>query len=162
VEALVPRTAAAQFDLTPPTCVLSGHTLSAGSAPSVQVSFQDSESGLASITVLEDSNANVTVATFTSGTTDPVAVTASPTNTNEASLRVKATDVAGNSTDCGRYTFKGETAVKNSPLHDTLTGIQQAQSDMFIFNGSPGFSRLRIVFGRTRIRIPLTDGATIE
>jgi hypothetical protein len=164
VGAVVPRMAWAQpaTDLTPPTCFLSGHALSAGSAPSVQITFEDNESGLASISVLEDSNANVTVATFTVGTTDPVAVTASPTNTNQASFRVKATDVAGNSTDCGRYTFKGETAVKNSPTQDTLTGIHQDQSDLFFFNGTPGFSRLRLVIGRTRIRISLSDGETVE
>lgn len=82
-------------DTTPPSCVLSSK-----SSTQIQVTLQDTGSGLNSVSTTT-SNATASVGSFSSGTTSPVVVTATKTDTSKsASLAIKASDVSGNIVKC--------------------------------------------------------------
>jgi hypothetical protein len=69
-----------------------------GPPDSVQVTIQDSDGGLGTITVLTDVNANISIPAFTSGTTAPVIVSATEINPMPFSFGLEAVDLAGNAT----------------------------------------------------------------
>lgn len=84
-------------DTTPPTCRLTA-TVS-GPPKSIQVTVQDSGSGIQSI-VASTYNANAPVS-FTPGTTSPIVVTATKVDqTKGSTLTLTVTDMAGNRTVC--------------------------------------------------------------
>ena len=81
-------------DVTAPACRLIsfvGSVLTGG--------VQDTESGLASITVVQTNNVSVNIPSFTSGTTSEVEVTVTITGANPF-VAVQVTDVCGNSQIC--------------------------------------------------------------
>ena len=84
---------------TSPTCWLSAAI--AGPPAQIQITVQDTASGLASIVATAHGNASVSIPPFTVGTTSPVVVTATKIDQSKgSSVRLKATDVAGKSTVC--------------------------------------------------------------
>lgn len=86
-------------DPNPPSCNVTG--IIPGPPKQVQITVQDAQSGLASISVLTAINCNVNIPSFTVGTTSPVVVTATKINQSAGSTVIlRATDVAGNSTSC--------------------------------------------------------------
>ncbi len=86
-------------DTTPPTCAVTA--VRAGPPKQLDLTAQDTGSGLASITVVSVSNGTVNVPPFTPGTTSPVVVTATKTNQSSPTVfNVDVTDVAGNTTHC--------------------------------------------------------------
>jgi len=88
----------AAVDTTPPTCTLTS-TL-AGPPKEIQVTVQDTGSGLASI-VPTTVNATATVPVFAPGSTSAQLVIADKTDQSKpSSLTLKVTDVSGNSTTC--------------------------------------------------------------
>ena len=67
----------------------------------IKVRVRDNESGLASIEVLKDQNAEVSWPDFDAGTTDQVVVTATKVNPEQRSMVVlEVEDMAGNTTVC--------------------------------------------------------------
>ena len=85
-------------DVTAPSCTKVSFDRRAGRTT---LEMQDTESGLASITVLSSQNATVTISAFAIGTTDPVQVTIQRINRRpRASAVMEVTDVAGNTTVC--------------------------------------------------------------
>jgi hypothetical protein len=88
----------AALDTTPPTCSLTG--IVTGPPKEIQVTVQDTGSGLASIVPLTV-NATATVPAFTPGTTSAQLVLADKTDGSlGASLSLTVTDAAGNVTKC--------------------------------------------------------------
>lgn len=88
----------AAVDTTPPTCTLTS-TL-AGPPKEIQVTVQDTGSGLASI-VPTTVNATATVPVFAPGSTSAQLVIADKTDQSKpSSLTLKVTDASGNSTTC--------------------------------------------------------------
>ncbi len=86
-------------DTTPPTCTVTA--VRAGPPKQLDVTAQDTGSGLASITVVSISNGTASVQSFTPGTTSPVVATFTKTNQAKPTVvNVDATDVAGNTTHC--------------------------------------------------------------
>jgi len=84
----------------PPTCAISRIT----SGPPAQANFtmQDNNSGLQSITLADASNATANIPTFVSGSTSPITVTATQTDTTQPShVDFQVTNVAGAATTCG-------------------------------------------------------------
>ncbi|HEX4273933.1 MAG TPA: hypothetical protein VHZ74_01195 [Bryobacteraceae bacterium] len=84
----------------PPTCRVSG--LFSGSPRYVNLTTQDTNSGLYMITVLDSANANITIPSFLSGVKDPETVTVAEVDSSQdtkADFRV--TGVSGYSTTCG-------------------------------------------------------------
>ncbi len=86
-------------DRTPPTCFVSA--VRAGPPKQLDLTAQDTGSGIATITVVSISNGTVSVPPFTPGTTSPVVITATKTNQSSPTVfNVDVTDVAGNTTRC--------------------------------------------------------------
>ena len=99
-----------QTDNTPPTCQLISYN---PGPPSVIYigEVKDSESGLASISVVQSTNVNVSWTSFTPGTTDPVTVTLTKIDNNQAAyVVIEVIDMAGNSQQC-------------DPVYTTLSDI---------------------------------------
>ena len=86
------------LDETPPTCELL--PVNPGPPASVQVRFQDDDSGLAAIVVVLAENATVVIPDFCPGTTEPVLVTATKVNQSlPAIVRLVAADAHNNCID---------------------------------------------------------------
>jgi hypothetical protein len=132
----------APADTTPPSCALTA--VIAGPPKQIQITVQDSESGLASIEVMTSTNANTAVPAFAVGTTSPVVVTATKIDQSTgAVVELRATDVAGNVTVCDPaiVTIK---ANPGKPVSTVVTGIAQAESSVAIYNNTPGLRQLDI------------------
>jgi hypothetical protein len=86
-------------DIVAPSCNVTA--IIPGPPKQVQITVQDAQSGLASISVVTALNCNVSIPSFTVGTTSPVVVTATKINQSAGSTVIlRATDVAGNSASC--------------------------------------------------------------
>jgi serine protease len=138
-------------DDTPPSCVLT--RVIAGPPTQLQITTQDTGSGLDEINVLVATNATVTIPPFTSGTTDPVVVTATKINQSQAAtVNLEVIDVNGNITTCDpviTQTIRQD----GKPVSDTLSGIPQEESKVTIRNGNPGVSQLDINVNGTTFRV---------
>jgi len=85
-------------DVTAPNC--SGESF-AGPPAGVTVSIQDTESGLASITATQNTNASVNVSSFALGTTDVVIVELNQVDPYQVTrVELRSIDVSGNSGTC--------------------------------------------------------------
>jgi subtilisin-like proprotein convertase family protein len=85
---------AAPADTTAPSCASTG---------SASLTVQDTGTGLATIRVTAAENVNVTVPTFTPGTTAPVVVTGTLIDPNVSGFfAIESVDVAGNVSSCSR------------------------------------------------------------
>jgi len=85
---------AAPADTTAPSCTSTG---------SASLTTQDTGTGLAAIRVTAAENVNVTVPTFTPGTTAPVVVTGTLIDPNASGFfAIESVDVAGNVSSCSR------------------------------------------------------------
>lgn len=130
------------IDTTPPSCVLTA--VIAGPPKQLQITANDSGTGLASIVPTTAINATVIVPAFTPGTTGPILVTATKINqAQSAQVALRVTDVAGNFTDCdpvlATVTARGTTRIQK------LTGVPQAEHLIALRNGKPGLTSLKIV-----------------
>ncbi len=90
-------------ETTPPTCFVSAVRPAQPGGPGKQLDLtaQDTGSGIATITVVSISNGTVNVPDFTPGTTSPVVITATKTDqTKPTVFNVDVTDVDGNTRHC--------------------------------------------------------------
>ncbi len=129
------------IDTTPPSCVLTA--VINGPPKQLQITANDSGTGLASIVPTTAINATVNVPAFTPGTTGLILVTATKTNqAQSAQVALRVTDVAGNFTDCdpvlATVTARGTTRIQK------LTGLPQAEHVISLTNGKPGLTSLKI------------------
>lgn len=86
-------------DTAPPTCRVSARR--PGPPAQIDITFQDTGSGLASIVTKSALNATVSIPAFSPATKNPVVVTATKTNQSQISrVGLEARDVAGNVTRC--------------------------------------------------------------
>lgn len=149
-------------DTTAPSCKLTA-TFN-GPPKGIQVTTQDggaSDSGLKSIVVTKNVNANVVIPAFTQGTKDPVVVTATRVDNNvSAQVALRVTDVKGNITNCDPVLT---TLVKeNKP--QVFTDVPDAEHLVTVMNGSPGLRRIAVTVNGTAYRRTLQAGqqATID
>jgi hypothetical protein len=125
----------AQVDTTPPTCPA---RVVAGPPTQLIVTFQDTDSGLASLVVTQSDNADTVVPPFTVGTTDPLTVTATKIDqSRSAHVAITATDVAGNVASCDPVISLVQRSTKSDPL-ETRVRVTQAESKIQIINSAPG------------------------
>ena len=98
------------LESVPPTCQLVSYD--PGPPQVIYIGeVKDSESGLASITVVQSTNLTISWTSFTPGTTDPVTVTLTKIDNNQPGWVVlEVTDMAGNSIMC-------------DPVYTTLSNI---------------------------------------
>jgi hypothetical protein len=120
-----------------PTCVLSG--VVAGPPKQLQITVQDTGSGLASVTATTHNNATVSVPSFTSGTKTAVVVTATKTNQtlpSQVALQVK--NVNGGTTNCDPLL---------ATLHNGTTAsatLDAAEHYVLVTNGSLGLAAVTV------------------
>lgn len=132
----------ATTDTTPPSCTLTG--VIAGPPKQIQITAQDSGSGLRSIVVTSSSNATTSVPPFTPGTTSPVVVTATKINQSAGStVALQVTDVAGNVTNCDPALI-GLRHHKAMAQRIRVRHLSAAESTITIVNGKPGIRRILI------------------
>jgi hypothetical protein len=129
------------IDTTPPSCVLTA--VINGPPKQLQITANDSGTGLASIVPTTAINATVIVPAFTPGTTGLILVTATKIDqAQSAQVALRVTDVAGNITDCdpvlATVTARGTTRIQK------LTGLPQAEHLIALTNGKPGLTSLKI------------------
>lgn len=149
-------------DATKPACAITKSIL--GPPKAIEITAQDTGTGLASITVKSSSNVTVTGNTgFTVGTTAAVVVTATKINQSlSSSVTLSVKDVAGNETICDPLlTVVIREAGK--PEAETYTGLPQAESKVAITNGTPGVRNLELNVNGTVFKVNgLKDGATTD
>jgi hypothetical protein len=104
-----------QADTEAPLCQFS--TVRAGPPYEIDLTVQDSGSGLAAINLLAEENAQVTIPAFTVGTSEPVTVSAKIERPEGVLVAVEAVDVAGNV----KSACKLEGVVVNGSLDNSYT-----------------------------------------
>ena len=114
-----------------PSCKVS----SGSPGPPAQLTFtiQDTNTGLKSIVVADETNATASIPTFASGTTGPVTVTATQSDPSQSSrVDFQATNVAGGATTCGatfggpsQWTFLGGNVTSKIAVVENFDGRLQ-------------------------------------
>lgn len=134
-----------------PSCVLTA--LIPGPPTQIQVTAQDSGSGIAAITVLLSDNATVSVPPFVVGTTGPIVVTATKINQSLAARVVlEVRDRAANITTCDPVITE---QVRNAgkPVSHIFSGIPKAESKVTIYNSTPGLTNLSITVNGKKFEV---------
>ena len=146
-------------DTTPPTCVLTG--VIAGPPKQLQITVQDTGSGLKSVIASTAVNASVSVPAFAAGTTSALVVTATKIDQSlGAQVGLTVTDVAGNVTVCDPV-MTTVVRSKGQPSSETFNNLAKAESKITLLNGTPGMDELAIVVNGKRFNVDsLNDGAT--
>ncbi len=150
------QTVTQPVDTTPPSCTLTA--VIAGPPKVIQITVQDTGSGLNSVAVTTSTNAKTTVPKFTVGTTQPLVVTSTKTNQSLSSeVALKVTDVAGNVTNCDPIfttLARGDNSVQ------TFTGLSQSESIVQIQNGTPGLRLLTVTVNGKTFLVTLRNGVS--
>jgi hypothetical protein len=146
-------------DTTAPSCKLTDTF--AGPPKGIHVTAKDglaTDTGLKSIVVTKNVNANVVVPPFTQGTKNAVVVTATRVDNNvSAQIALRVTDVAGNVTNCDPVLT---TLVKeNKP--QAFTDVPDAEHLVTVINDSPGLRLIAVTVNGTAYRRNLQPGQEV-
>jgi hypothetical protein len=146
-------------DLTPPSCILTA--VIAGPPTQLQITVQDTESGIASVNANELVNAFVTIPRYAAGVQTPLLITATKVDESLGSrVALQVFDVAGNVTNCDPYlvTLGVGPGVSRT---ETLTRVPQAESKITVYNQTPGVSGLSVKVNDKDFHLSgLKDGQT--
>lgn len=144
-------------DDDPPLCPITANRT--GPPAQVEVTFQDTGSGLANLVLVRNDNASVPIPPFTVGTNDPVVVTATKINQSlRARVEIHAFDVAGNMAICDPI-LTLESRLQGKPVTQTITDVPRIEDAVTITNGTPGLKNLDVTVNGTRFKVTgLGDG----
>jgi len=144
-------------DSIAPSCALTSYQ--GGPPTQIGITAQDSESGLDEITVMEADNASVTVPGFSSGTTQPVMVTATKIDQSlPARVNLAVGDVEGNCTSCDPILTHILTG-KGHGREQSFTNMDALERVVTLCNGSPGLRNVEVLVNGRRFRLfKLKDG----
>jgi YVTN family beta-propeller protein len=141
----------------PPSCQLTG--IVAGPPEQIQITMQDTGSGLASIQATESVNASVSIPGFSTGTTSPVVVTATKLNQSQGSeVGFTVTNVAGLSTSCDPADFK--LSLDGSTESHVFTNLTSAEQYVRVIDGDPGLKSLTLIVNGSSFQVGLKYGET--
>jgi hypothetical protein len=144
------------LDVAKPTCPLQFLT---GPPAQVIATVRDTGTGLASIVVTQSENSDTVVPPFTTGTNDPVTVTATKIDQSQRSrVELIVSDLAGNQRVCDPIqTFV--TRSENGTQVQTFRDVPQAESQISITNGNPGLKKVEITVNGVKFKAKeLKDG----
>jgi hypothetical protein len=130
-------------DTAQPTCSVNV------SGSTATVTFQDTGSGLAMIQQTFNAGCNVSIPTFTPGTTSAVVVNVSKSGSGPCQLRLTGTDRAANAKPCDPVMVI-VLRTTGKPVSQTFSGLPQEESKITIRNGSPGLKNLEIIVNGTK------------
>lgn len=147
-----------QLDFTKPRCPI---TLNDPGPPArVEVTIQDTGTGLAEILVTRSENADTVVPPFAVGTTDPVILSSTKIDqTKRARVEARVTDLAGNVALCDPILTRVEIGGKSEEIKQTHADVPRAEDTVTVTNGKPGLKKLEIVVNGKRFKVNgLKDG----
>ncbi len=118
-------------DTTAPSCQAT--SCSSGPPASCDLTVQDTGVGLSLINVISTNNVNLTIPSFTGGTTSPVIVTGTLVNPNSnGSFEIQSVDVRGNSSSCSRTVTAAAPAILSDDFNDnSIDTTKWLTQDMF-------------------------------
>jgi hypothetical protein len=130
----------------PPVCPPPTFGTNANGVPFMQISVQDSDTGLASIQVTYAKNITVDISPNPFfGTKNPVTVTGTAIDPSaHIGLTFIATDLNGNQVTCDPIVTK-VVRENGKPADQTFTGLPDFESKVTVANGSPGVKSINIV-----------------
>ena len=150
-------------DTTVASCAVTGQGVDSSGKKYADMTVRDTGSGLASIGVLQSTNAITPVPAFTVGTTAAVIVRATKINQSQTSvfeLRVK--DMAGNSIDCDPTSATLTVKARGGSVVQRMTRIPAKEHQLRIDNGRPGLSKVEITVNGKRFKVVrLKPGRTV-
>ncbi|MEA2600951.1 MAG: hypothetical protein QOF89_1943 [Acidobacteriota bacterium] len=148
-------------DTTAPACTLSGSHVDPHGRTYIEIAVQDQGSGLNTIEVVQQDNADVQWPGYSPGSTDAIVVRATKVNQSLGSrVGLKVTDLAGNSTACDPILTE-ITRTAGQPTAETFTLIPSTESVITIYNGSPGLRNLEVRMNGRKFKLSgLKDGET--
>lgn len=124
----------------------------------LETRFQDADSGLKSIEILQTVNFQANIPAFAAGTRNPVVLVANKIEPlKNARLRMKLTDMTNRIFSSDTHLLNLTVAAVNKPVGRTLKNIPQAKSKIRIRNGEPGLERLSIVVNAKVYEIDLVN-----
>lgn len=132
-----------QLDFTKPRCPI---TLNDPGPPArVEVTIQDTGTGLAEILVTRSENADTVVPPFTVGTTDPVVLTATKIDQSQrARVEARVTDLAGNVALCDPI-LTLVVRDSNTPVVQNHNDVPFVEDTVTITNGKPGLNSVEVI-----------------
>jgi hypothetical protein len=123
----------------PPSCQLTG--VISGPPKQLQVTMQDSGSGLQAIQVTSAVNVTVDVPSFATGTVSPLVVTATKVDQSQSSeVGFMVTNVGGSSTSCDPVDFTA--AIAHHTEEYKLRNVSSTNNYIRIINGTPGLEKI--------------------
>jgi hypothetical protein len=130
------------LDADRPACYV--QSLDPGPPTQLSVFVQDVRSGVASIQVLQSTNATVNVPSFEQGTGEPLIVVGTKIDQARGSqIQLRVTDLAGNVTDCDPVLTQ-EVRENGKPESSTYAGVPPEERVVTVYNGDPGLRMLEI------------------
>jgi hypothetical protein len=149
-------------DVTPPSCAITRIGIDATGHRFIQVTVQDTGSGIASVDSTKLLNATLSIPSYVAGVTDPLVITATrQVATSPMQVMLRVSDIAGNITNCDPWLFSvgSEPGVERS---ETITHLAQGEGKVTIYNQTPGLTRLRLTVDKSRsVEVnDLEDGET--
>jgi hypothetical protein len=117
----------------PPSCTLS--SISKGPPAQANFTMQDTNSGLKSIVLVDSTNATVNIPNFVQGATVPISVTATQSDTSQASrVDFQVTNVAGAAITCGTTfaSFSTWTDLNGSITGKVATLVSGTATEAFV------------------------------
>jgi hypothetical protein len=146
---------------TPPACFLLRTGTTSGGKKFIDISTQDTGSGLLSIVVLYSNNANTVVPPFTVGTTGSVVVRATKINqSNGASVGLQVTDLSGNTTTCDPTSVTLKLRHKAASVRQRISGLSAAEHWVRVDNGRPGLKQIQVKVNGRSFVVKLRAGRT--
>lgn len=145
-----------QLDATKARCPI---TLNDPGPPArIEVTIQDTGTGLAEILVTKSENADTVVPPFTVGTNDPVILSATKIDqTKRARVEARVTDLAGNVALCDPILVL-VSRDSNSPVVQTHTDVPLEEDTVTITNGTPGLNSVEVIVNGRKFKAHLKDG----
>ena len=140
-----------QLDATKPRCPI---TLNDPGPPArIEVTIQDTGTGIAEILVTRSENADTVVPPFTVGTTAPIILSATKIDQSQrARVEARVTDLAGNVALCDPI-LTLVVRDSNSPIVQTHADVPQVEDTVTVTNGAPGLKNLEIVVNGTKFKV---------
>jgi hypothetical protein len=141
-----------QIDTSQPTCPITSVT--PGPPAQVQVTFQDTGTGIAELLVTKSENADTVIPPFDVGSTAPVVMTSTKIDQSKrARVEVRATDMAGNVALCDPIlteVVRDDTTASVQTFDD----VPEAEHVLTLWNGDPtGLKSLDVVVNRQQFKI---------
>jgi hypothetical protein len=147
-------------DTTPPTCTLTA--VIPGPPGQVQITAQDTGSGLLSIVPIIATNMTVNIPPFSPGVNFPIGVTATKNNQSQTAVVVlQVTDVAGNSVTYS-VIYVAQLPVVDSIISESFFDIPQEESFLLVKNGSVGLQSLQVNVNGQSFALPMKDNQEVS